>query len=69
MGENSKSTDAPKKGFWKGLKAEYSKIIFPTKETLVKETGAVVVYTAVLAVLIMALDFVFQFGVDKLLSW
>lgn len=69
MGENSKSTDSQKKGFFKGVKAEFAKIIFPDKETLLKETGAVVFYTSILAALIMALDFAFQYGIDKLLSW
>ncbi len=69
MGEKSSSSEAPKKSFWKGLKSEYAKISWPDKKTLTKETTAVIFYTAVLSLLIMALDFIFQFGVDKLLSW
>ena len=33
MGETGNTAKAPKKSFWKGLKAEYKKIIWPDKAT------------------------------------
>ena len=38
------------KRFFKGVKAEYSKIIFPSRETLRKQTVAVIIVAVFLAV-------------------
>ena len=42
MGEKSSKEKAQKKSWFKGLKAEFKKIIWPDKKTLAKETSAVV---------------------------
>ena len=49
------------KRFFKGVKAEYSKIIFPSRETLRKQTVAVIVVAVFLAALIAAMDFLFTY--------
>ena len=36
MGETGNTAKAPKKSFWKGLKAEYKKIIWPDKATMIR---------------------------------
>ena len=38
MGETENTKKAPKKSYWKGLQAEYKKIIWPDKETVAKQT-------------------------------
>ncbi|MFQ8839603.1 MAG: preprotein translocase subunit SecE [Clostridium fessum] len=48
--------EAPKKSFWKGLKAEYKRIIWPDKETVTKQTGAVIAVSVALGLIIAALD-------------
>ena len=45
--EAEKKQKAPKKNWIKGLQAEFKKIIWPDKQTLVKQTVAVVSITAV----------------------
>ena len=45
-----------KRAFWKGLKAEYKKIIWPDKETVTKQTGAVIAVSVALGLIIAALD-------------
>lgn len=45
-----------KSGFWKRLKAEFRKIIWTDRPTLVKQTIAVVVISAVLCVIISLAD-------------
>ena len=46
MQETTNTTEkAPKKSWWKGLKAEFKKIIWPDKDSLVKQSAAVVVIT------------------------
>ena len=42
--------------FFKGVKAEYSKIVFPNAETLKKDTTAVIVISVIIGVLIFLLD-------------
>ena len=42
--------------FFKGVKAEYSKIVFPNAETLRKDTIAVIVISIIIGVLIFLLD-------------
>ncbi len=63
---NSEST--PKKSWFEGLKAEFRKIIWPTKQDLVKQTSAVVVVSVVLGIIIALLDFIVQHGVDFLVN-
>ena len=54
--EAEKKQKAPKKNRWKGLHAEFKKVIWPDKQTLVKQTVAVVSITAVVGVLIAVID-------------
>ena len=54
--EAEKKGKAPKKSWAKGLQAEFKKIVWPEQQTLVKHTVAVVVITAIIGVLISAVD-------------
>ncbi len=54
--------------WWDGVKAEWRKIIWPTKEDLVKKTITVSVVSIVLGVIIAILDFLIQNGIDVLLG-
>lgn len=54
--EAEKKQKAPKKNWTKGLQAEFKKIVWPDKQTLVKQTVAVVSITAVLGVFIAFFD-------------
>ena len=56
-----------KTGWFKGLKAEFKKIIWPDKASLVKQTAVVLVVAIVLGVIIAMLDMVLQFGIEKLI--
>ena len=51
-----------KKNWFKGLKAEFKKIIWPDKKTLLKQTVAVITCSVLLGVIIWAIDSVIQFG-------
>lgn len=63
MGEAVKEK---KTSWFKGLKAEFKRIIWPDQKTLVKETTAVVVVSVLLGVIISALDFVIRIGIEFL---
>ena len=54
--------------FFKGVKAEFKKIIWPTREALVKETTAVVVISVILGFIIALLDWVIQFGLGFIIK-
>ena len=62
MGETENTKKAPKKSYWIGLQAEYKKIIWPDKETVAKQTGAVVAVAIALGLIIAALDTIIVTG-------
>ena len=64
MGETVSNEKAPKTDFIEGLKAEFSKIIWPDKDTLTKETVVVVVSTVILGIVIAVLDLIIKFGLN-----
>ncbi|WP_194611501.1 preprotein translocase subunit SecE [Clostridium vitabionis] len=52
--KNQKS--AKKTSYWKGLKSEFNKIVWPDQETVAKETGSVVAASIALGLIIAGLD-------------
>ena len=69
MGDSVKTAEnTPKKSWFKGLKAEFKKIIWPDRKTLATQTPAVVVVSIALGIIIAALDFVIQSGLNFLIG-
>ncbi len=64
--EKKKVDKKGQKSWFQGLKAEYNKIVWTDKNTLVKQTGVVVTVTAMLCVLISIMDAVILQGVNFL---
>jgi len=60
MADNTKE----KNSFFKGVKAEYKKIAWPSQETIIKETVSVVCVSAVMAALIALFDTAIQYGIN-----
>ena len=58
---------APKKSYRKGLKAEFKKIVWPTKDTVTKQTAVVLAVSLLLGVLIGVLDMIFKFGINLII--
>ena len=56
----------PKRNYFKGLKSEFKKITWPTKDDVLKQTLVVTVITVVVAVLIAAIDLGVQYGINFL---
>ncbi|MCI5494146.1 MAG: preprotein translocase subunit SecE [Lachnospiraceae bacterium] len=56
MGETENKTNAPKESWFEGVKAEFGKIIWPTKESLARQTTAVVVVSVIVGLIITLLD-------------
>ena len=68
MAETKTTETSPKKkGFFKGLKAEFGRIIWPDKDTVWKESAAVLAVSVILALVIAGMDFLIQIGLDAIL--
>ena len=50
------------KGFIKGVKSELKKVVWPTKEQLVKSTAMVVLLVVVFAAIILGFDMLLEFA-------
>lgn len=69
MGETTKTSNKTqskvvKKSWFKGLKGEFKKIIWPDKETLTKQSVAAIIVTVLLGIIIALVDAVIKFGID-----
>ncbi len=71
-----KEAKAPKKpdkkegglsGFFKGVKSEFRKIIWPDRVTLTKQSIAVVVVSVITGALIAVIDRALQYGINFIL--
>lgn len=63
MGDSKETSKTP---FLKGLKAEFKKIFWPNKNTLAKQTVAVVSISVILGVIISVIDIIVKYGIDLL---
>ncbi len=71
MAETNNGTDAvakKSKGWMKGLKSEFHKISWTSREDVTKQTIAVIVASVILGLLIAAIDFLLQSGINFLVS-
>ena len=59
----------PKTSWFKGLKAEFAKIIWPTKESIARQTIAVVAVSVVTGLILALIDWVMQYGVNFLIGF
>ena len=63
MGDTVKAKKQ-KKNWFKGLKAEFSKIIWPDRQSLTNETVAVLAVSVLLGVIIAVVDLIVRFGIE-----
>ena len=61
---DSARTDKKAVSFFDGVKAEFKKISWPDKDSLLKQSVAVVVISLVVGAIITVLDFGLQYGGD-----
>mgnify|MGYP003295261700 CR=1 FL=1 len=67
MSEDSKKVNSvEKKGFFKSLKTEFKKIMWPDKPTVINKSIVVVIATAILAIVIAILDYLIGLGLTGL---
>lgn len=58
------SEEVKKTSWFKGMKAEFKKISWPTKAALTKETIAVVFISVLLGVIITVIDLIVRTGIE-----
>ena len=69
MGSSTNDKETKKKpSFFKGLKKEFKKVTWPSKEDTAKQTVAVVVVSIILGLVIALFDFILQTGINFLVS-
>ncbi len=67
MAENTKTEAANKPSFFKQVKAEFRKVIWPDKKRVARQTVAVVIVSVCLGGLIALFDAVIKFGLGLIL--
>lgn len=68
MGQSQNVEKAPKTSWFTGLKAEFSKIIWPEQKSVARQTVAVVAASVVTGLMIALLDWVIRYGVNFLVG-
>ncbi len=62
MGNSDKNESKP--GFFKTVSVEFKKIVWPSKESVFKQSVAVTVIAIVVGILITVFDFLIQYGIN-----
>ena len=67
MGEDSKKVNSvEKKGFFKSLKAEFNKIMWPDRQTTINKSIAVIAVSAILAIVLGLFVYLIALGLSGL---
>ena len=64
----SEKAKTQKKSWFKGLQAEFRKVVWPDRKTLAKQTTAVVAVSVVLGAVIAVIDAILRYGIDLLVK-
>ena len=66
MDSNTTKTQKTKKSWFKGLKAEFKKVVWPDRPSIAKRTLVVIVVASILGVIITIVDWFIQGGLEFL---
>lgn len=67
MGDTVNNEIAQKKNFFQGLQAEFKKVVWPDKDTVQKQTIAVISAAVALGLIITVLDMIIKVGLSFIL--
>ena len=65
MGQTEKT---PSTSWFQGMKSEFKKISWPDRNSVMKQTVAVISVSVVVGLIIALMDWIIQYGVDFLLG-
>ena len=68
MSGNTEKVVAPKTSWFKGLKSEFTKIIWPDKKSLGKQTLAVTLASIAVGLIIAGLDVLIQYAINFIVN-
>ena len=69
MSDSQKSgNESALQGFWKGLKSEFHKIVWPSREALIKQSAAVIIVSVIVGAIIAIIDRGVLYGIDFLIK-
>ncbi|MBQ4258733.1 MAG: preprotein translocase subunit SecE [Lachnospiraceae bacterium] len=66
MGDSAEKKARP--SFFKGVKSEFKKIIWPDRKTTIKQSVAVVAISIVVGLIIAIVDYVVKYGVNFIIK-
>ena len=66
MADNNNNAVDKSKGWFKGLKSEFNRIVWDRKEDVTKQTIAVVIISVILGLIITLIDTGLQYGINFL---
>ena len=66
--KDKKKFGAGMAAWFKGVKSEFKKIIWPAPNKIAKDTGIVIITVAIVAAFLSVVNWVFHFGIEKLLG-
>ena len=66
MSDKAKTQKTQQKSWFKGLQAEFKKVIWPDRKTLARQTTAVIAVSVVLGAVIAVVDAILKYGIDLL---
>ena len=66
--DKTKAKESKAAVFFKGVKAEFRKIIWPDRPTLLKQSVAVVIISVITGALIAIIDRLLQYGINFLIK-
>ena len=64
----SEKAKTQKTSWFKGLQAEFKKVIWPDRKTLIRQTTAVVSVSVILGAIIAIIDAILRYGIDFLVK-
>ena len=63
-----KANEKQQMSLWQGVKREWKKIMWPTKDDIIKRTGLVVVISLIMGIIITVIDSAALYLIDLIMS-
>lgn len=68
MSKNKETSPALKRSWFQELKAEFAKIVWPTKDSLAKQSVVVFIVAIILGCLIKGVDVLLELGLNQIIG-
>jgi len=68
MSKNKETSPALKRSWFQELKAEFAKIVWPTNDSLAKQSVVVFIVAVILGCLIKGVDVLLEFGLNQIIG-